>query len=92
MTAPAKMFPKLVWNRDAQGGRYSPPDGDGHGHAPARPSEHRDYEDEKKGRPHRQGEGPRRHEGPAEGEGKGGGKPKPEIDPSIDVSRSSPGE
>lgn len=35
------MFPKLVWNRDAQGGRYSPPDGDGH--ASARPSEHRDY-------------------------------------------------
>lgn len=91
MTAPAAIFPKLVWSRDVQGGRYAP-DGDGKGHAPSRPSEHRDYEDEQKGRPHRQGEGPRRGEGIVSGDGKGGGKPVPDIDPSLDPPRTKPVE
>lgn len=91
MAAPTTMFPKLVWNRDAQGGRYAPPDGDGGGRAPSKPEEQRDYEDEQKGRPHRAGDGPRRDEGVIPGDGKGGGKPVPDIDPSTDPPRSSPG-
>ena len=92
MTAPVSIFPKLVWNRDVQGGRYEPSNGDGNGRPPAKPAEHRDYEDEKKGRPHRIGEGPRWQEGADQGDGKGGGKPVPEVDPSKDPPRSSPGE
>ena len=91
MTAPPTIFPKLVWNRDAQAGRYTPPEGDGHGRAPAKPEEQRDYEKEKKGRPHRAGDGPRRNEGAIPGDGKGGGKSAPDIDPSTDPPRSGPG-
>lgn len=91
MNNPSATFPKLVWNRDTQGGRYAVLDGDGGGRAPAEPEEHRDYEDEKKGRPHRAGDGPRRHEGAIPGTGTGGGKPVPEVDPSADPPRSTPG-
>ena len=91
MAAPPTIFPKLVWNRDAQGGRYSPLDGDGKGHPPAKPEEHRDYESEQKGRPHREGDGPRQDEGIIPGDGKGAGKPVPEIDPSTAPPPSKPG-
>ena len=92
MTMPSTIFPRLVWNRDAQGGRYHPSGADGNGRSPEKPDEHRDYENEKKGRPHRIGEGPRWHEGAHSGYGKGGHKPVPEVDPATDPPRSSPGE
>lgn len=84
MTAPSTTFPRLAWSRDGQDGCYTPPEGDGHGRAPANPEEERDYEREKKGRPHRAGHGPRRHEGAIPGDGKGGGRPTPDVDPSRD--------
>lgn len=91
MAAPPPAFPKLVWNRDTDGGRYAPPDGDGKGKAPAKPQEHRDYEKQEKGRPPHPGEESRHDEGPRGGEGKDERKPIPEVDPSTDPPRSSPG-
>lgn len=90
MAAHLKMFPRLVWNRDAQGGRYAA-GGDGKDRAPVKPEEHRDYENQQKGRPHRAGDGPRQDEGIISGDGKGAGKPVPEVAPATDPPRSKPG-